>query len=170
MNRVDPALFSPAFTAWVRETWPERPELIASGRAAPAEGRDDHSHQIAGRAFRPRSFRDPLLHLLGKALGEAGGRGRTRPLGHREPAALGARRRLRRGPIPPAQGPRREKHGRRQTLRGEPIRTAPEPERPPPMKPQRKPTKPTRTSIKLRRKIASWRDDYLAIILGASAR
>jgi hypothetical protein len=29
MNRVDPALFSTAFTAWVRETWPERPELIA---------------------------------------------------------------------------------------------------------------------------------------------
>ncbi|BGE87852.1 hypothetical protein Ms3S1_p10930 (plasmid) [Methylosinus sp. 3S-1] len=29
MNRVDPALFSAAFTGWVRETWPERPELIA---------------------------------------------------------------------------------------------------------------------------------------------
>ena len=29
MNRVDPVLFSSAFTAWVRETWPERPELIA---------------------------------------------------------------------------------------------------------------------------------------------
>ncbi len=27
MNRVDPALFSSAFTAWVRETWPDRPEL-----------------------------------------------------------------------------------------------------------------------------------------------
>ena len=26
MNRIDPALFSAAFTAWVRETWPERPE------------------------------------------------------------------------------------------------------------------------------------------------
>jgi predicted transposase YbfD/YdcC len=50
------------------------------------------------------------------------------------------------------------------------IRSAPEPERPPPMKPQRKATKPRRTSIKLRRKIASWRDDYLATALGASAR
>ncbi|WP_082970492.1 ISAs1 family transposase, partial [Methylosinus sp. 3S-1] len=49
------------------------------------------------------------------------------------------------------------------------IRTAPEPESKP-MKPQRKATKPTRTSIKLRRKIASWREDYLAIALGASAR
>jgi predicted transposase YbfD/YdcC len=29
MNRIDPALFSAAFTAWVREAWPERPELVA---------------------------------------------------------------------------------------------------------------------------------------------
>ena len=29
MNRVDPGLFSTAFTGWVRETWPDRPELIA---------------------------------------------------------------------------------------------------------------------------------------------
>ncbi len=29
MNRIDPALFSAAFTAWVRETWPDRPDLIA---------------------------------------------------------------------------------------------------------------------------------------------
>jgi predicted transposase YbfD/YdcC len=29
MNRLDPALFSACFTAWVREGWPERPELIA---------------------------------------------------------------------------------------------------------------------------------------------
>jgi predicted transposase YbfD/YdcC len=29
MNRVDPGLFSAAFTAWVRETWPDRPELVA---------------------------------------------------------------------------------------------------------------------------------------------
>ena len=29
MNRIDPALFSVAFTAWVRETWPERPNLVA---------------------------------------------------------------------------------------------------------------------------------------------
>jgi predicted transposase YbfD/YdcC len=50
------------------------------------------------------------------------------------------------------------------------IRTAPEPERPPPLKPQRPATKPIRTSIKLRRKIAAWRSDYLAHALGASAR
>lgn len=29
MNRIDPALFSACFTAWVRETWPDRPELVA---------------------------------------------------------------------------------------------------------------------------------------------
>jgi predicted transposase YbfD/YdcC len=29
MNRIDPALFSSAFTAWVRETWPQQPDLIA---------------------------------------------------------------------------------------------------------------------------------------------
>jgi len=29
MNRIDPALFSAAFTSWVRETWPDRPNLVA---------------------------------------------------------------------------------------------------------------------------------------------
>ena len=29
MNRINPALFSTCFTAWVRECWPDRPELIA---------------------------------------------------------------------------------------------------------------------------------------------
>jgi hypothetical protein len=29
MNRIDPALFAAAFTAWVRETWPDRPNLSA---------------------------------------------------------------------------------------------------------------------------------------------
>lgn len=29
MNRINPALFSAAFTAWVRETWPDRPDFIA---------------------------------------------------------------------------------------------------------------------------------------------
>ena len=30
MNRINPALFSAAFTAWVCETWPERPEFVTS--------------------------------------------------------------------------------------------------------------------------------------------
>jgi predicted transposase YbfD/YdcC len=29
MNRIDPSLFSACFTAWVREVWPDRPDLIA---------------------------------------------------------------------------------------------------------------------------------------------
>lgn len=29
MNRLNPSLFSACFTAWVRETWPNRPDLIA---------------------------------------------------------------------------------------------------------------------------------------------
>jgi hypothetical protein len=29
MNRIDPNLFSAAFTAWVRETWPDRLDLVA---------------------------------------------------------------------------------------------------------------------------------------------
>jgi predicted transposase YbfD/YdcC len=50
------------------------------------------------------------------------------------------------------------------------IRKAPEPEKAPPLKPQRRATKPTRTSIKLRRKIAGWRSDYLARAFAASSR
>jgi len=29
MNRINPALFSAAFTAWVREAWPESPDFVA---------------------------------------------------------------------------------------------------------------------------------------------
>jgi predicted transposase YbfD/YdcC len=29
MNRINPALFAAAFTGWVRQTWPQRPELVA---------------------------------------------------------------------------------------------------------------------------------------------
>ena len=29
MNRINPALFSAAFSAWVRESWPDRPDLVA---------------------------------------------------------------------------------------------------------------------------------------------
>ena len=29
MNRISPGLFQAAFTAWVRDTWPGRPEFIA---------------------------------------------------------------------------------------------------------------------------------------------
>ena len=43
MNRIDPALFSAAFTAWVRETWPERPNLVAiDGKTS----RRSHDHGV----------------------------------------------------------------------------------------------------------------------------
>jgi predicted transposase YbfD/YdcC len=29
MNRIDPGLFAAAFTSWVRETWPDRPDFVA---------------------------------------------------------------------------------------------------------------------------------------------
>ena len=29
MNRIDPGLFSAAFTSWVRETWPAKPDFVA---------------------------------------------------------------------------------------------------------------------------------------------
>jgi predicted transposase YbfD/YdcC len=29
MNRINPALFSACFTAWVRKTWPDRPDFVA---------------------------------------------------------------------------------------------------------------------------------------------
>ena len=29
MNRIDPGPFAEAFTAWVRETWPDKPDFVA---------------------------------------------------------------------------------------------------------------------------------------------
>ena len=46
MNRIDPVLFSACFTAWVREVWPDRPDLIAiDGKTS----RRSHDRQ-AGKA------------------------------------------------------------------------------------------------------------------------
>ncbi|MGE0008949.1 MAG: ISAs1 family transposase, partial [Parvibaculaceae bacterium] len=50
------------------------------------------------------------------------------------------------------------------------LTSAPEPVRPKPSKPQRKATKPSHTSIKMRRKIASWNPDYLSALLGDTTR
>ncbi|GJE02531.1 hypothetical protein GMJLKIPL_4480 [Methylobacterium isbiliense] len=46
MNRINLALFSAAFTDWVRETWPERPELIAIDGKTSRRSHD----RAAGRA------------------------------------------------------------------------------------------------------------------------
>lgn len=51
MNRIDPGLFSAAFTAWVRETWPERLDLVAM------DGK-------TSRRSHDRSLNAPALHLV----------------------------------------------------------------------------------------------------------
>lgn len=51
MNRIDPALFAAAFTGWVRETWPERPDLVA------IDGK-------TSRRSHDRSAQVPPLHLV----------------------------------------------------------------------------------------------------------
>ncbi len=40
MNRIDPALFAAAFIAWVRETWPDRPRLVAIDGKTSRRSRD----------------------------------------------------------------------------------------------------------------------------------
>lgn len=51
MNRLDPGLFSACFTAWVRETWPDRPDLVA------IDGK-------TSRRSHDRSAGTPPLHLV----------------------------------------------------------------------------------------------------------
>jgi predicted transposase YbfD/YdcC len=51
MNRLDPGLFSACFTAWVREVWPDRPELIA------IDGKTSRRSQDRGKGQAP-------LHLV----------------------------------------------------------------------------------------------------------
>lgn len=48
INRTGPALFQAAFTAWVKETWPERPDLIAiDGKTS----RRSHDHAEGAKAL-----------------------------------------------------------------------------------------------------------------------
>jgi predicted transposase YbfD/YdcC len=51
MNRIDPGLFSCAFTSWVRATWPERPDFIA------IDGK-------TSRRSHDRAAGKPALHLV----------------------------------------------------------------------------------------------------------
>jgi len=49
MNRLDPALFSAAFTGWVRATWPDRPDFVA------IDGKTSRrSHATMRRRWSPR--------------------------------------------------------------------------------------------------------------------
>jgi predicted transposase YbfD/YdcC len=48
INRTGPALFQAAFTAWVRETWPDRPGLVAiDGKTS----RRSHDHGAGAKAL-----------------------------------------------------------------------------------------------------------------------
>ena len=51
MNRIDPGLFSAAFTSWVREAWPDRPDFVA------IDGK-------TSRRSHDRSADAPPLHLV----------------------------------------------------------------------------------------------------------
>jgi predicted transposase YbfD/YdcC len=51
MNRLDPGLFSAAFTSWVREAWPDRPDFVA------IDGK-------TSRRSHDRSEGTPPLHLV----------------------------------------------------------------------------------------------------------
>ena len=51
MNRIDPALFAAAFTAWVRQTWPDKADFVA------IDGK-------TSRRTHDRSAGTPALHLV----------------------------------------------------------------------------------------------------------
>lgn len=58
MNRIDPALFAAAFTAWVRESWPDQPDFVAI-EPAPAKAGGKTS-----RRSHDRGAGKPPLHLV----------------------------------------------------------------------------------------------------------
>lgn len=47
MNRIDPKLFSACFTAWVRETWPDRPDFVAIDGKTSRRSHDRSTGQAA---------------------------------------------------------------------------------------------------------------------------
>ena len=59
MNRINPALFSAAFTAWVRGSWPDRPDFVAiNGKTS------RRSHDLAARVA--------PIHLVPRVVDTAG--------------------------------------------------------------------------------------------------
>jgi hypothetical protein len=106
MNRIEPALFAAAFTAWVRETWPENPDFVAidgktsrrshdraplKGASAPGLGLCNHGRACAwtGSSFSTNPMRLQRSRLCSiaweKMVGPQGarvsidaGRGRSR--------------------------------------------------------------------------------------------
>lgn len=46
MNRINPALFSACFTSWVRQCWPDRPELVAIDGKTSRRSHDRGAEQV----------------------------------------------------------------------------------------------------------------------------
>ena len=131
-------------------------------RACDRQGRSED------RAEGSLPVRRSLLHHIQRAFPGPTRTDHPRPLGNREHAPLDARRDLPGGPVAPAQGTRRAKHGAGAQVCLQQAQTAPPFSDPPnvPVKPCRRPTKPPRPkSLKLRRKIASWDVNKLVEIL-----
>ena len=106
----------------------------------------DRQDRSEDRTQGPLPVRRALLHYLQRSLRRRALRNDPRPLGHREQAALDARRDLPGGPVPPAQGSRRAKHGAGAQVRHQQAPHRPATQQPAnlPVKPCRKPTKPPR--------------------------
>jgi hypothetical protein len=65
MNRINPALFAGAFTAWVRETWPDKPDFVAIDGKTSRRSHD----KSAGKA--PRHLVSAFATTARLALGQA---------------------------------------------------------------------------------------------------
>lgn len=90
MNRSKPALFDAAFTVWVRDIWPEKPDSVAidaktSRRSLPKPRRSHRPEHSAGDRARQRAPPGPRLQA------RRGGR-RPAPGNARGPASLGRTR------------------------------------------------------------------------------
>jgi hypothetical protein len=141
-----------------QEAVPDKANELAAipplpGRTAPARRRLPDPGRDPRRDQRCGPYQDPLLPLVPSPHRNRRRSRGARALGHRKPTALGARRHLRRRPIPPAKRPRRPHHGhhppprpqprpnrRRQTLHQIPTKTR----RMEPKLPQRHPLLTTR--------------------------
>ena len=113
----------------IEERRTSRAPRASTGSTAPAASRASCACPAppASSAPRPASrpqatTRTETRYFVSSRALAAGARPPRRPraLGDREPPALGARRHLRRRPVPPPQGPRRPQHGHRPPLRPQP--------------------------------------------------
>ena len=74
MNRINPALFSAAFTSWVRETWPEQPEFIA------IDGKTSRRSHDRAQGHGPLHLVSAFATTRGLVLGQEAVEGKTNEL------------------------------------------------------------------------------------------